>query len=53
MTSTARDDLDFDEDDYGQIRPALTAGQLAFLALIAALILALLRRLRRLRRNRT
>jgi hypothetical protein len=52
MTDTDRDELDFYEDrgDYGEVRPALSPAQLAFLALIAALILTALRRLRR---NRT
>ena len=34
-------------DAYGDVRPALSPAQLAFLALIAALLLAGLRRLRR------
>ena len=42
-------DLDMaaaDDDLGGEVRPALTPAQLAFLALIAALIITLIRRLR-------
>jgi hypothetical protein len=50
MTDIDRDELgDYDDYDFGAVRPALSPGQLAFLALIAALILTLLRRLRRRR----
>jgi GAF domain-containing protein len=38
-----------DEGDFGEVRPALSPAQLAFLALIAALILTAIRRLRRRR----
>ena len=45
--NVARTEGELGDSGVGEVRPALTPAQLAFLALIAAILLTLIRRIRR------